>query len=88
MGFARQEAFMPQAPTDSIPTDQPTSAISTNAAKVLDTTRRAWQTSAAAAPAETERATQKASSKKRVRPRRSQWGNLVAALNYWSPRPL
>ncbi|SAL51779.1 hypothetical protein [Caballeronia humi] len=79
---------MPQAPTDSIPTDQPTSAISANAAKVLDTTRRAWQTSAAAAPVESERATQKASSKKRVRPRRSQWGNLVAALNYWSPRPL
>jgi hypothetical protein len=59
-----------------------------NAAKVLDTTRRAWETSAACAPVQSERAAQQAASKKRVNARRSQWGNLVAALNYWSPKPL
>ena len=62
--------------------------ISANAAKVLETTRRAWQTHALHAPAENKRAAKTQSSKKRVSPRRSQWGNLVAALNYWSPKPL
>jgi hypothetical protein len=58
-----------------------------NAAKVLDTTRRAWEASAVCAPAQSERAAPKAS-KKRVKARRSQWGNFVAAFNYWSPKPL
>jgi hypothetical protein len=83
---------MPRASTEpnssATPPDTPAAAIAVNAAKVLDTTRRAWETSAACAPAQSERAAPKASSKKRVKPRRSQWGNLVAALNYWSPKPL
>ena len=65
-------------------------AISANAAKVLDTTRRAWMAEAAEqAPAEAARRPPRASQpKKRVVPRRSRWPSLVAALNYWSPKPL
>jgi hypothetical protein len=64
-------------------------AISANAAKVLETTRRAWQGGVAERPAEDEtRRAPSGSPKRRVKPRRSQWGNLVAAMNYWSPRPL
>jgi hypothetical protein len=84
---------MANAPTHSAaltePEPEPASlVISANAAKVLETTRRAWQTHALHAPAENKRAAKTKSSKKRVSPRRSQWGNLVAALNYWSPKPL
>lgn len=83
---------MANAPTHSAltePEPEPASpVISANAAKVLETTRRAWQTHALHAPAENKRGAKTNSSKKRVSPRRSQWGNLAAALNYWSPKPL
>ncbi|SAK71560.1 hypothetical protein AWB76_04479 [Caballeronia temeraria] len=63
--------------------------ISESAAKVLETTRRAWREATADAPKKSAprppRATQP---KKRVVPRRSRWPSLVAALNYWSPKPL
>lgn len=64
-------------------------AISANAAKVLETTRRAWSEATAQAPKEaTGRAPRSTQSKKRVVPRRSRWPSLVAALHYWSPKPL
>ncbi|SAK40851.1 hypothetical protein AWB78_00143 [Caballeronia calidae] len=66
-----------------------TRAISANAAKVIETTRRAWSESTAQAPKEAVRRPPRASQpKKRVVPRRSRWPSLVAALNYWSPKPL
>lgn len=89
---------MANAPADPGKTDDAQCMISANAAKVLETTRRAWQPSAVHAPgkSESERAgrppalppSSPASSKKRITPRRSQRANLLAALNYWSPRPL
>lgn len=64
-------------------------AISANAAKVLETTRRAWNEASAQAPQKaTHRPPRVAQPKKRVVPRRSRWSSLVAALNYWSPKPL
>ncbi|WP_250865827.1 hypothetical protein [Caballeronia sp. INSB1] len=64
-------------------------AISTNAAKVLETTRRAWSEAATQAPKEaTRRPPRVTQPRKRVTPRRSRWPSLVAALNYWSPKPL
>ncbi|WP_250513519.1 hypothetical protein [Caballeronia sp. INDeC2] len=64
-------------------------AISANAAKVLETTRRAWNDAATHAPNEaTQRPPRVTQPKKRVVPRRSRWPSLVAALNYWSPKPL
>ena len=64
-------------------------AIAANAAKVIDTTRRAWSEASAVAPNEAQRRPPRASQpKKRVVPRRSRWPSLVAALNYWSPKPL
>ncbi|SAK63303.1 hypothetical protein AWB79_02988 [Caballeronia hypogeia] len=64
-------------------------AVSANAAKVLETTRRAWSEASAQAPKEATRRPPRASQpKKRVVPRRSRWSSLVAALNYWSPKPL
>ncbi|WP_321794493.1 hypothetical protein [Caballeronia sp. J97] len=64
-------------------------AVSANAAKVLETTRRAWRDATARTPAEApRRAPRAAQPKKRVVPRRSRWPSLVAALNYWSPKPL
>jgi hypothetical protein len=63
--------------------------ISANAAKVLDTTRHAWSEAAADAPKEARSRPPRASQPKiRVVPRRSRWPSLVAALNYWSPKPL
>jgi hypothetical protein len=63
-------------------------AVAVNAAKVLDTTRRAW-TAAPAVEAEqqAERRPPHAVRKKRVVPRRSRWPSLIAALNHWSPKP-
>lgn len=64
-------------------------AIAANAAKIIDTTRRAWSEAASVAPKEAQRRPPRASQpKKRVVPRRSRWPSLVAALNYWSPKPL
>ncbi|SAK49411.1 hypothetical protein AWB82_01305 [Caballeronia glebae] len=64
-------------------------AISANAAKVLETTRRAWSEATAQAPKEAARRPPRATQpKKRVVPRRSRWPSLVAALSYWSPKPL
>jgi hypothetical protein len=63
-----------------------TCAIAVNAAKVLDTTRRAWANAAAEAP--TEPKTPRAAKPKRIAPRRSRWPSLIAALHYWSPKPL
>jgi hypothetical protein len=71
--------------------DSQAPAIAVNAAKVLDTTRRAWsETTAPAAAAEnaTRRPPRASQSRLRVVPRRSRWPSLVAALNYWSPKPL
>ncbi|WP_159836569.1 hypothetical protein [Burkholderia sp. 8Y] len=64
-------------------------AIAINAAKVLDTTRRAW-TDAPAAPSSVrpEYPPPRAARKNRVVPRRSRWPSLIAALNEWSPKPL
>ncbi|GJH19875.1 hypothetical protein CBA19CS22_25055 [Caballeronia novacaledonica] len=63
--------------------------ISANAAKVLETTRRAWNEPSAQAPKKaTQRPPRVTQPKKRVVPRRSRWSSLVAALNYWSPKPL
>ena len=63
--------------------------LSANAAKVLETTRRAWSEATAQAPKEAAHRPPRASQpKKRVVPRRSRWPSLVAALNYWSPKPL
>jgi hypothetical protein len=63
--------------------------IAANAAKVLDTTRRAWsEASNEAQAAATPRPPRASQPKKRVVPRRSRWPSLVAALNYWSPKPL
>ncbi|GJH12519.1 hypothetical protein CBA19CS11_26795 [Caballeronia novacaledonica] len=62
--------------------------ISANAAKVLETTRRAWNEATAQAPKKAARRPRVAQPKKRVVPRRSRWSSLVAALNYWSPKPL
>jgi hypothetical protein len=59
--------------------------ISANAAKVLETTRRAWNEAPKKAA---QRPPRVAQPKKRVVPRRSRWSSLVAALNYWSPKPL
>ncbi|MDR5809485.1 hypothetical protein [Caballeronia sp. LZ019] len=64
-------------------------AVAVNAAKVLETTRRAWS----AAPAldagkQADRRPPRALRKKRVVPRRSRWPSLIAALNHWSPKPL
>ncbi|WP_250472654.1 hypothetical protein [Caballeronia sp. GAFFF1] len=64
-------------------------AIAANAAKVLETTRRAWhEAPAASSPASVENSPPRAARKKRVVPRRSRWASLVAALNEWSPKPL
>jgi hypothetical protein len=64
-------------------------AIAVNAAKVLDTTRRAWSEATAPATESAPRRPPRASqSRQRVVPRRSRWPSLVAALNYWSPKPL
>ncbi|WP_244815658.1 hypothetical protein [Caballeronia sp. Lep1P3] len=64
-------------------------AIAANAAKMLDTTRRAWSDAPAEAPSkEAGRRAPHASRKKRIVPRRSRWPSLIAALNYWSPKPL
>ncbi|SAK79687.1 hypothetical protein AWB80_04959 [Caballeronia pedi] len=64
-------------------------AISANAAKVIETTRHAWSEATAQAPKEATRRPPRAlQPKKRVVPRRSRWPSLVAALNYWSPKPL
>ncbi|SAL36054.1 hypothetical protein AWB71_01872 [Caballeronia peredens] len=63
-------------------------AISANAAKVLDTTRRAWSEATAQAPKEARRSPRASQPKTRVVPRRTRWPSLVAALNYWSPKPL
>ncbi|BAO86920.1 hypothetical protein [Caballeronia cordobensis] len=68
-----------------------TRAIATNAAKVLETTRRAWSdssTAPTAAPKQDTRRAPRALPKRRVVPRRSRWPSLIAALNYWSPKPL
>ncbi|BAN23625.1 hypothetical protein [Caballeronia insecticola] len=63
--------------------------IAANAAKVLDTTRRAWGSAAAQAPSESAaRPPRAAKPKKRFVPRQSRWPNLLAALNHWSPTPL
>ncbi|WP_250529098.1 hypothetical protein [Caballeronia sp. ATUFL_F1_KS4A] len=61
-------------------------AVSANAARVLETTRRAWTEATAQELA--RRAPRATQPKKRVVPRRSRWPSLVAALNYWSPKPL
>ncbi|KXU88639.1 hypothetical protein CR51_34335 [Caballeronia megalochromosomata] len=64
-------------------------AIPANAAKVLETTRRAWSEATAHAPAEARgRAPRATQPRKRVVARRSRWPSLVAALHYWSPKPL
>jgi hypothetical protein len=70
---------------------QPSASVAANAAKVLDVTRHAWQANAdstttsrtASAVGRVARA-----AVSRVVPRRSQRADLLAALNYWSPRPL
>ncbi|WP_244825668.1 hypothetical protein [Caballeronia sp. TF1N1] len=63
-------------------------AVAANAAKVLETTRHAWS-QASEAPKETARRLPRATKpKKRAVPRQSRWPSLVAALNYWSPKPL
>jgi hypothetical protein len=62
-------------------------AIAVNAAKVLETTRRAWG-EAAQAPKEAKRRAPRAAKPKRIAPRRSRWPSLIAALHYWSPKPL
>jgi hypothetical protein len=79
-------------------TDTPASApglIAVNAAKVLDTTRRAWSDAAVHAQTQAEttkdakrRPPRASQAKKRIVPRRSRWPSLVAALHYWSPKPL
>jgi hypothetical protein len=58
------------------------------AAKVLETTRRAWSDARPHAPTEAKRHPPRALPKKRVVPRRSRWPHLIAALNDWSPKPL
>jgi hypothetical protein len=64
-------------------------AIAANAAKVLETTRRAWaEAPAAPSAASVECPPPRVARKKRVVPRRSRWASLVAALNEWSPKPL
>ena len=63
-------------------------SLAENAAKVLETTRRAWSDARAHAPREAKRNPPRALPKKRVVPRRSRWPSLIAALNYWSPKPL
>lgn len=67
-------------------------AVAANAAKVLETTRDAWSRAASANVQEESagapRAARVSKPKKRVVPRRSRWPSLVAALNYWSPKPL
>jgi hypothetical protein len=68
--------------------EPPACAIAVNAAKVLDTTRRAWANATLETPAETPRQAPRAAQKKRVTPRRTRWPSLIAALNYWSPKPL
>jgi hypothetical protein len=63
--------------------------LAENAAKVLETTRRAWTEARQHAPKEAaKRVAPRALPKKRVVPRRSRWPSLIAALNYWSPKPL
>ncbi|MDR5854916.1 hypothetical protein P9239_09330 [Caballeronia sp. LZ062] len=64
-------------------------AIAANAAKVLETTRRAWSDAPAApSQASAERRPPRAAQQKRVVPRRSRWASVVAAFNEWSPKPL
>jgi hypothetical protein len=64
-------------------------AIAVNAEKVIETTRHAWSETPAEAPKQARSRPPRASKpKKRVVPRRSRWPSLVAALQYWSPKPL
>ncbi|SAL48146.1 hypothetical protein AWB74_02193 [Caballeronia arvi] len=63
-------------------------SLTENAAKVLETTRRAWSETRTHAPREAKRSPPRTLPKKRVVPRRSRWPSLIAALNYWSPKPL
>jgi hypothetical protein len=83
-------AGCPAGTMDERETRSEACAVSVNAERVLDTTRHAWSEAAASqmqvnASRRPARATQ---SKQRVVPRRSRWPSLVAALNYWSPKPL
>ena len=84
---------MANAPTHSAALTEPeperaSPVISANAAKVLETTRRAWQTHALHAPAENKRAGEDEAVEKTRLAAPVAVGNLVAALNYWSPKPL
>jgi len=64
-------------------------AVAVNAARVLETTRRAWSKAPAVHLENGERRLSRASqSGERVVPRRFCWPSLVAALSYWSPKPL
>jgi hypothetical protein len=61
-----------------------TGTIAVNAAKVLETTRRAWSEASTQAPAKAERR-----ASKRLRARWPRPGLFdLAALHYWSPKPL
>ncbi|MDR5813921.1 MULTISPECIES: hypothetical protein [unclassified Caballeronia] len=83
-------AASPACATDERETRSDACAVSVNAERVLDTTRRAWSEAAAnPAQAHSERRPKRAAqSKRRVVPRLSRWPSLIAALNYWSPKPL
>ncbi|SAK40966.1 hypothetical protein [Caballeronia ptereochthonis] len=83
-------AARPARGTDERGKPKEVCAISVNAAKVLETTRRAWRDAdASQTQVKAERRPPRASNpKKRVVPRRSRWPSLVAALNDWSPKPL
>jgi hypothetical protein len=63
-------------------------AIAVNAAKVLETTRQAWGEAAAQAPKQATGRAPRAAKPRRLVPRRSRWPSLIAALHYWSPKPL
>jgi hypothetical protein len=70
---------------ESLELTHETGAIAVNAAKVLDTTRRAWSEASAQAPQKAERRASKAV--RRLRRTRASLFEL-AALHYWSPKPL
>ena len=75
-----QHKLQPDAPPDS---SQATQLISTNAARVIETTRRSWLGNATPQRGDTPKLAR--------RPRfsrRPMVANLALAMNFWSTRPL
>jgi cell division septation protein DedD len=83
-------AASPACAVDERETRSEACAVSVNAERVLDTTRRAWsETAVNPTEAHSERRPARASqTRRRIVPRSSRWPSLIAALNYWSPKPL